>query len=136
MHDLQIQQRFVHLRSQGWSFARIAEDIKVSRPTLINWSRKFQFEIQNLRAIELEALQEQLIATREVRARALGDQLRQVEQELKKRDLTELPTGRLFSLADSLRTQILRETGQMQFTSPLKEIPDEEYHEQAQNWKP
>jgi|ERR1041385_2831760 IS30 family transposase len=136
MHDVQVQQRFVHLRSQGCSFARIASELNVTKPTLINWSRKFQFEIQNLRAIELEALQEQLVATREIRARALGEQLAKVEQELKKRDVAELSTSRLHSLANSLRQQILRETGQMQFTSPLREIPDEEYHEQVQDWKP
>src|ERR1041385_1370356 len=89
MHDVQVQQRFVHLRSQGCSFARIASELNVTKPTLINWSRKFQFEIQNLRAIELEALQEQLVATREIRARALGEQLAKVQQELKKRDRSE-----------------------------------------------
>ena len=136
MHDVQVQQRFVQLRSQGWSFARIATELNVSKPILINWSRKFQFEIQNLRAIELEALQEQLLTTREARARALGDQLRKVELELKKRDVAELSTSRLFTLADSLRQQILRETGQMQFTTPLRDIPNEEYHEQVQDWKP
>ena len=136
MHDGQVQQRFVHLRSQGCSFARIASKLNVSKPTLINFSRKFQFEIQNLRAIELEALQEQPVATREVRARALGEQLAKVQQELKKRDVAELFTSRLYSLADSLRQQILRETGQIQFTSPLKEIPDEEYDEEVQDWKP
>ena len=136
MHDVQVQQRFVQLRSQGWSFVRIATELNVSKPILINWSRKFQFEIQNLRAIELEALQEQLLTTREARARALGDQLRKVELELKKRDVAELSTSRLFTLADSLRQQILRETGQMQFTTPLRDIPNEEYHEQVQDWKP
>ena len=136
MHDGQVQQRFVHLRSQGCSFARIASELNVSKQTLINFSRKFQFEIQNLRAIELEALQEQPVATREVRARALGEQLAKVQQELKKRDVPELCTSRLYSLADSLRQQILRKTGQIQFTSPLKEIPDEEYDEEVQDWKP
>ena len=128
MHDVQVQNRFVELRSQGWSFARIATELNVSRGTLINWSRRFQFEIQNQRAIELEALREQLIATREARARALGEQLRQVEAELQKRSLAEVSTGRLYGLADSLRRQILCETGPVRFTSPLREIPDDEYH--------
>jgi len=41
MNDTQTQQRFVHLRAEGWSFARIAAEINGSKPTLINWSRKF-----------------------------------------------------------------------------------------------
>lgn len=134
MKDQETQQRFIQLRSQGWSFARIAQELGVARGTLINWSRKFQFEIGNQRAIELEALQEQLVATRETRARALAEQLRRVETELGTRDLTQVPTARLFGLAHSLRQQILRETGRVQFTSPLKDIPNEEYHEQVQDW--
>ena len=134
--DVETQQRFVMLRSQGWSFARIAKELNVARNTLINWSRKFQFEIANHRAIELEALREKLVETREDRMKALAEKLKRVEEELKTRDITEVPTSRLYSLAASLRTQILREAGDMRFTTPTKEIPNDEYHEQAQTWNP
>ena len=52
MHDDKIVQRFIDLRVQGWSFARIAAELKVSKPTLIAWSRKHQHIIANLVAIE------------------------------------------------------------------------------------
>ncbi len=136
MHDVQMQQRFVQHRSQGWSFARIAAELNVSKQTLINWSRKFQFQVQNLRAIELEALQDQLIASREARARVLAEQLRRVEAELAKRDLAKVATGRLFTLADALRRQVQRETGLVQFTSPTREIPNDEYCDRVQTWAP
>jgi len=136
MKDLETQQRFVALRSQGWSFARIATELGVSKPTLIKWSRKLQFEIQNARAIELEALQDQLIASRELRARKLAEQLKAVEAELAKRDLSQVSTGRLFTLAEALRRQIVRETGPVRFTSPLREIPNDEYCDQVQDWAP
>ena len=136
MKDVETQQRFVLLRSQGWSFARIATELSLAKGTLINWSRKFQFEITNARAIELEALQEQLVATRETRAKAFGEHLKRIEAELAKRDLTELSTSRLFALARLLRRDILRETGPLQFTSPINEIPQNEYHEQVQDWTP
>jgi transposase len=58
MNDAETQQRFVLLRAEGRSFTRIAEELNVSKPTLIKWSRKYQFEIQNQHAINLEALQE------------------------------------------------------------------------------
>ena len=136
MKDVETQQRFVLLRSQGWSFARIATELNVAKGTLINWSRKFQFEITNQRAIELEALQEQLVATREIRARACGEQLKRIEAELAQRDLSELSTSRLFALARLLRRDILHETGPLQFTSQINEIPQNEYHEQVQDWTP
>jgi len=55
---------------------------------------------------------------------------------LAKRDLTSLPTHQLFTLAESLRRQIKRETGPMQFTTPVSQIPEKELHTQAQDWCP
>jgi hypothetical protein len=136
MNDVEIQQRFVFLRAEGWSFARIAEDLQVSKPTLIKWSRKFQFDIQNQRAIFIETLQEKWLSTLDLRVNALGEQLRKVEAEIAKRDIATLPTGRLFALADSLRRQIKTETGPIRFTTPVSDIPSDEYHEQVQDWKP
>ena len=134
MHDQETQQKFVGLRAQGRSFARIATELNVGRTTLIEWSRKFQFEIHNRRAIELEALQEQFMAGREERVRRLGAQLGEVEAELQKRSVADLSTAQLFSLANSLRRQIQRETGEVRFSTPTKEIPAAEYHEAAQDW--
>ena len=136
MNDIEKQQRFVFLRAEGWSFARIAEELKVSQPTLIKWSRKFQFDIQNQRAIFIESLQEKWLSTLDLRVNALGEQLRKVEGELAQRDIAALPTGRLFALADSLRRQIKTETGPVRFTTPVSEIPNDEYHDQVQDWKP
>jgi hypothetical protein len=136
MNDIETQQRFVFLRAEGWSFARIAEDLKVSKPTLINWSRKFQFEIHNQRAINIETLQEKWLSARDVRVNALGEQLHKAEAELAKRDIATLSTSRLFGLVQSLRHQIQRETGPIQFTTPVSQIPNDEYHEQVQDWTP
>jgi hypothetical protein len=136
MHDVQTQQRFVELRATGWSFARIASELKVSRGTLIHWSRKFQFEIQNHRAIEMESLREQLLGARETRAKELASRLQAIEKELATRNLADLSTSRLFQLADSLRGQIARETGEPRFTLPLREIPDQERIETVHDWQP
>lgn len=136
MHDTQVQQRFIELRVKGLSFDKIAAELKVARNTLIQWSRKFQFEIQNLRAIEMESLREELIATREARAKTLAAQLKAVEEELARRNVAELSTARLFQLADSLRRQVLRETGDVRFSVPVGDIPNAEFNEHAQDWVP
>jgi transcriptional regulator len=72
MLDVDKQQRFIELRAKGWSFARIAKELDTCKGTLITLSRKLQFDIQNQRAVELEAIQEQLVATREARATRVG----------------------------------------------------------------
>ncbi len=41
MKDQETIQKFIELRSQGWTYARLMAELNVSKPTLINWSRKF-----------------------------------------------------------------------------------------------
>ena len=135
MHDEMTVQRFIELRSQGWPFARIAAELNVSKPTLINWSRKHQFQIQNLRAVEMEAMADKWLSSVSERLNALGEQLRKVEAELATRDIKELSTPQLYLLARRLRRQIEQTAGPLQFTSPVVDIPDDEYHAQVQDWK-
>ena len=135
MHDEQTVQRFIELRSQGWPFARIATELSVSKPTLINWSRKHQFQIQNLRAIELEAVADRWLSSVSDRLNSLGGQLHKVEAELATRDIKALSTPQLYAIARNLRRQIQQTAGPVQFTSPVRDIPDEEYHDQIQDWK-
>jgi len=134
MHDLETQKQFVVLRSQGRSYDRIAAELNVSRQTLINWSRKFQFEINNLHAIEMESLQCAVLASHEARVRALGDQLKQVEAEVKKRSVADLTTAGLLALAARLRREILTATGTPRFTIAVSDIPTAEYTELVQHW--
>ena len=137
MKDQETQQKFVDLRARGRSFARIAEELQVSKRTLIEWSRKFQFEIQNQRAIELEALRERYLAPREEQVRHLGERLREVEAELAKRKVSELSTPRLLALSESLRRQLQHATGgELRLTTPVQSIPADEYHDEAQEWTP
>ena len=135
MHDDTIVQRFIELRAQGMTYARLTTELNVSKPTLLAWSRKHQFQINNLKAIELEALGEKWLATVADRVNGLGEQLRAVEAELKQRNVGDLTTPQLHALARSLRRQIESATGKPEFTVPINEIPDAEYHEQVQDWQ-
>jgi transposase len=93
MKDQDTKNRFVELRAKGWSYDRITQELKVSKQTLINWSRALSFEIANLKAIELETLQEKYFALREKRIELFGETLRSIREELEKRDLKDTPTG-------------------------------------------
>ena len=136
MHDDKTVQRFIELRVQGSSFARIAAELNVSKPTLIAWSRKHQHTIANLVAIEREERLNQLIHTTEERLSRIGEELKVAETELAKRDLSTLSTGRLLSHIESLRRQVRREAGPVQFVSTVDAIPEEEYADRIQVWKP
>ena len=135
MQDEKTVQRFIELRASGWTYARLMAELTVSKPTLIAWSRKFQYQIQNLKAIEMEALRERWLNSTATRVTALGEQLQKVEEELARRDMGGLTTPQLHGLARSLRRQIEQATGPVQFATPVDEIPSAEFRDQVHDWK-
>jgi hypothetical protein len=136
MKDQEVVNKFVELRSQGWSFTRIAAELGVAKSTLIEWSRKFRFEIHNRRALVIDDLQDRTLGTVQHRVAALAEKLGRVEQELRQRGLKEMSTSQLYALAASLRRQIERETGPIRLVTPTEAIPNEEYVDEVQEWNP
>ena len=98
MKDTQTKNRFIELRSQGISYEKIATELKVSKQTLINWSKELQLEILNLRAIQLEALQEKYFLTKEKKIEFIGNIMNTLKAEADKRDLTKLSDRELLEL--------------------------------------
>jgi hypothetical protein len=136
MHTPEIRQKFVERRAQGWSLTRIATELDAARSTLIEWSRQLRFQLQNQTAIELDDLQHRLLGPRQHRAQQSAEKLAAVENELRKRDVASLSTLQLFQLSATLRRQIMQETDGIRFVAPVKDIPNDEYIEQVQEWNP
>lgn len=90
--------RFIHLRAKGYSYARIAKELKVSTSTLTNWNQELQQEVSQARAMELEALQEEYFVLKEGRIRLLGNQLKAIQKEMSGRDLSKVSTEKLMDL--------------------------------------
>jgi len=98
MKDQETRGRFIELRAQGLSFDKISKELQVSKQTLIDWSKNLQEEIRNLKAIELEALQEKYFLTQAKRLELFGERLKAIKEELDKRDLNDVPTDKLIEL--------------------------------------
>lgn len=93
-----IKNQFVELRAKGLSYDKIAQELQVTKQTLINWSKDYQYDILNLRRIEKEALFERLELTEKTRLERLSEILKKTYGELMNRDLSKLPTEKLFDL--------------------------------------
>ncbi len=98
MKDTATKARFVELRAQGLSYSRIAAELQISKQTLIDWGRDLQEEIDNLKAVELEAIQERFLMTKEKRLEAFGGLLQRIGEELKTRNLSDVETPKLFEM--------------------------------------
>jgi len=115
MVDNEKKTKFIELRAKGYSYDRISNELNVSKPTLISWSKDFETEIANLKAIELESLREQFYCTKQKRIEILGKQLQSIADELEKRDFSNIPTDKLMELLMKILNQIKQEGEQTIF---------------------
>jgi len=115
MKDNKTKERFIELRAEGWSFNRIAKKLGVSKQTLLSWSREFEYEIGNLREVELESLREKFYLTKQARIEFFGKQLERIKQALDQRKLTELSTVKLFDLLIKMGNEIKEEEEKIRF---------------------
>ncbi|MCB7162450.1 hypothetical protein LI071_17475 [Bacillus subtilis] len=92
------KEQFVELRAKGVSYDEISKEIGVSKPTLIKWGRDLQLEISNRYALELELLQEKYYVSKKKRIELFGEQLVRLKEEMAMRDLSEIPTEKLYDM--------------------------------------
>ena len=113
--------QFVVMRAKGYSYARIARELGVSKGTLTAWNAELGAQITRTRAVELEALQEEFFLLKEGRIRLVGEQLRAIQSEIGKRDLSKVNTDKLLELQlryfGELKVEYV-ETGQRTRTGP------------------
>lgn len=98
MKSEKIKEKFIELRAQGLSFDKIAKKLKMSKQTLITWSKELYREIHNLKTLELEVLYEKYYFLKRNRIELFGEQLKAIKEELQKRDFSKISTERLLEL--------------------------------------
>ncbi|MGZ4931803.1 MAG: hypothetical protein ACXV5P_05870 [Halobacteriota archaeon] len=119
MKDYKTKQQFITLRAQGKSYNTISLELGVSKPTLIKWGREAREEVENLTAIELDALKERYRLTRNAQVKRYGQQLERALQELETRDFSDVPTDKLLNV-------IVKIDAQLEHTCPTPIIRDDE----------
>ena len=116
MKTVEDKQRFVELRAKGLSFERIAEELKVSKPTLIKWSEELFHEVQEAQFYELENLLENYKLMRKQRfelyCKLLSSALAELESRAAAGKLQEVPTEKLLSMAEQLEKRVQQDTQQ------------------------
>mgnify|MGYP001565353436 CR=1 FL=1 len=109
MEDLSVKEKFIELRGMGRSFDSIAKELSVSKQTLINWSQQFSVEINNFKALELDALREKYLLSRKAKVEMFGEMLNRLKEEFLKRDFSSIPPKDLFESIMKLCTVLEKE---------------------------
>ena len=106
MKTNETKEEFIELRAKGHSLAKIAQDISVSKRTLVDWSKDLEEEIANRKSVELEALFEKHYMLKEHRIQLFGGLLCNIKDELSKRDLSTVPTDKLVDMMMKCSNQL------------------------------
>ncbi|MEI7827727.1 MAG: hypothetical protein WCI87_08050, partial [Euryarchaeota archaeon] len=87
----------------------IADTVGVRRQTVANWLKEHREEVENLKAMEIDALREACWMTTQARVERLSARLEQITAELEKRDFSDVPTAKLVELELKTRAELARE---------------------------
>jgi transcriptional regulator with XRE-family HTH domain len=129
MESIDVKEKFIELRAQGYSFDKIAKELGKAKQTLVDWSRELQEEIANRKALELEALYEKFYLLKEHRLKTFGATLSKLQKEIESRNLSDVPTDKLLDLQLKYLTFIRDEYTEPQFRSS-QEIAEERIDKQ------
>ena len=108
-HPQSVIDRFLQLRAEGHSYDALAKLLKVSKRTLLGWAHQNLTAIAQLRALHLDALQEEFQLLRRHRLELLARRLQTVRAYLDGRHFYDVSPDRLLSLEMRLLAQARQE---------------------------
>src|SRR5688572_26367940 len=86
MYSSEITNQFIELRSRDVSLQRIADQLGINKTTAIDWQRRYQAQIDEFKAIHLDAIRERLTTRYENELEYAMSELKRIRAELKTRD--------------------------------------------------
>ncbi len=109
MKSVEEKEQFIRLRAQGLSFRKIEEELGITKKTLISWERELREEIAKERAKEIEHLKETYWAEKRGRIEFLVERQKRLQEEERRRDLSDIPTAKVMQLELQTSEQIKKE---------------------------
>ena len=100
------QTRFLSLRANGLSYDAISQELKISKPTLIQWSKLFEAEIKDLQFESFLMIKETHAWSTKTKYETMLKQLNKIDDAILNADLTSSNIKDLFTIKNSLLFQL------------------------------
>ncbi len=117
---------FIELRAKGLSYAKICEQLHISKSTCSNWEAEFKAQIQEYKEARLSELYTLYGMEKESRIQRVGTALAEIDKALATKDLSELPADTLLKLKlkyeQELKAEYSEPTGQAFTELTVEEI--------------
>jgi DNA-binding XRE family transcriptional regulator len=93
--------RFIEMRIQGYTFEEIAKELDVSKQSLITWNKEeaAKESIKRGKLFKHQSVLKAFELNREAKINQLAKLAKRINEEIEKRDFSEIPTEKLFKLA-------------------------------------
>ena len=108
------KEQFIQLRARGYSFDKIAEELNISKNTLLGWSGELYEEVQEAVFNKQEKLLTQYEVMRckrfETYSRLLSEVLKELNKRAENNKLERMETDKLLKLALSVEERLERDT--------------------------
>ena len=101
-----VQSSFIGLRAEGKSFNIIAKELKISKPTLIQWSKLFENEIKDLQFESFLQIKEAYSWSVKTKYETTLKQLNKIDDAILNADLASSNIKDLFTIKNSLLFQL------------------------------
>lgn len=94
------KEQFIEYRIKGMTFENIAKKLKVSKQTLINWSKEDDIKetISKAKLMAYQSLLKQYEVNRDAKIKHLLELTNNIKAELAKRSLSDVPTDKLVKM--------------------------------------
>ena len=92
------KEQFILLRAEGLSYAKIAEELHISKSTCSKWERDFSAQITTAKEERLADLYNLYRIGKEAYIEKLGEILKRIDSAIAEKDLAEIPAEKLLRL--------------------------------------
>lgn len=83
MKDNETQNKFIELRASGNTYESISKTLNLNKSTLVEWNKRFETEIYELKKIQFDEIKEKLLATKKHRIEMFSEIFSEVKSQIK-----------------------------------------------------
>ena len=108
MKDTKKKHQLVELRGQGKSQRTVAKELGIGLQTVVRWERELREQIENQKAIDLDALLERHQLTSQAQIERYAVEIARLDEEIQMRPPTDVSTPKLYDIRIKLHTRVDR----------------------------
>ncbi len=98
--------QFIKLRAKGFSYSEISKKLNISKPVQVRWNKQFERLIESSKILECEKLLHEYKQTVFDRFRTNCQIISKLDDEIMKRDFSDIPTEKLLSMRTNYIEQL------------------------------